>query len=179
MEGSSTEACLQVSVERAPWTSQTTCGEFGEGSDFSHTWKVHLVDNKDGTFGGVVAFHDCPGGGRARYSLSGEAPPGSATITLKGRRNLALGPLGTKAPATLDFSFTGTDPPSPNLAPRHDLGVALAVRPASVPIGAPVNHVITVVNNGPETATNVLVSATITGARQERCRTGATQREQP
>jgi len=71
-----------------------------------------------GGFIGVAKFHDCPGGGRVSYYLTGDPQTGNV-INLKGNKtDSGGGTLFGSAALTIDFTFDLTNGNiTPNLAP--------------------------------------------------------------
>ncbi len=65
---------------------------------------------------GIIAFHDCPGGGRAEYNVTGTATT-DPTIDLDGTLSFTAGPLGGTAPANQTFTVAPGGAPDPNFAP--------------------------------------------------------------
>lgn len=92
------------------------CDE-AEGT-FIYRWSVDLMkDPASGQLLGVIKFHDCPGGGRVLYYVSG-APPAQTTFTLTGEKMEGGGDLFNSAQDTVTFTFdSAAGEISPNLAP--------------------------------------------------------------
>jgi len=93
------------------------CDE-GEGT-FIYRWSVDLMkDPTTGRFIGVAKFHDCPGGGRVSYYLTGE-PQESSMIFLSGEKTASGGGnLFSSSDQTINFTFDLTSGIlSPNLTP--------------------------------------------------------------
>jgi hypothetical protein len=65
---------------------------------------------------GYINFHNCPGGGRAEYSVAGTATS-AGTIQLAGTKVVNLGALGGSTPDQVTFTVAPFGPPSPNYAP--------------------------------------------------------------
>jgi len=81
-------------------------------------WVVSLTQNGTAV-SGSISFHNCPGGGRAEYSVSGTAGTGPS-VTLSGPRTSAQGDPGglpDTTPLNGTFTFSPPGPPSPNSAP--------------------------------------------------------------
>lgn len=71
----------------------------------------------DGSYAGTVKFHNCPGGGRVAYRVTGPAQPG-LLITLTGVKKDGGGDLYKNAAETLAFSFDlSSGQITPNLSP--------------------------------------------------------------
>jgi hypothetical protein len=94
------------------WHSDAACNE----NESPYRWTVTLQQDAEGHVTGEITFHKCPGGGRAEYSVTGQATPGD-TLTLEGKKNLSLGGLGGSAPGSVTFTIQKGGPPDPNLAP--------------------------------------------------------------
>lgn len=93
------------------------CNE-AEGT-FLYRWSVDLMRNsKTGEIVGTVKFHDCPGGGRVRYYISG-APQKGPVFQLSGiKKSDGGGKLKESSPESVDFTFdSDTGQLTPNLAP--------------------------------------------------------------
>ena len=93
------------------------CDE-AEGT-YYYRWSVDLMENAaTGGFIGVAKFHDCPGGGRVSYYLTGDTQSGNV-INLKGEKtDSGGGDLFGSAEQTIDFTFDLTNGNlTPNLAP--------------------------------------------------------------
>ncbi|MHB8135605.1 MAG: hypothetical protein ACYDH1_15445 [Anaerolineaceae bacterium] len=112
-------------------TSQPTASEikviggwYGPACDeaegtYYYRWSVDLMENAaTGGFIGVAKFHDCPGGGRVSYYLTGDPHTGNV-INLKGEKtDSGGGTLFGSAAQTIDFTFDLTNGNiTPNLAP--------------------------------------------------------------
>lgn len=93
--------------------SATPCP--GETGNAAFRWVVDLAQNND-QITGVVAFHDCPGGGRASYDVTGTATTASS-VQLDGTLTSGQGPLGGTAPGSQSFTVSPGSAPSPNFAP--------------------------------------------------------------
>lgn len=90
------------------------CNE-AEGT-FIYRIAINLVkDPADGLYKGVAKFHNCPGGGRVLYYVTGTLQAGS-TVLLTGDKMVGGGALfqssGTGLPFTMDLS-TGKISPQP------------------------------------------------------------------
>jgi len=94
------------------WTGPQTCAATGNAA---FRWVVDLTQNDD-QVDGIVAFHDCPGGGRATYNVTGTATAASS-VSLDGTFAMGQGPLGGTAPANQTFTVSVSQPPDPNFAP--------------------------------------------------------------
>jgi hypothetical protein len=92
------------------------CDE-AEGT-FIYRWSVDLMKNSQtGQLKGTIKFHNCPGGGRVLYTVTGDPPAGTA-YTLPGQKMEGGGDLFGSAPDTVTFMFdSSTGQISPNLAP--------------------------------------------------------------
>jgi hypothetical protein len=92
------------------------CDSDDEG--YPYRWQVDLIlDSQTNTYAGSLAFHDCPGGGRAIYRVT--APNLNADqLSLTGVLKLGGGALFDSAPKQATFSFNRqTGKVEPNLAP--------------------------------------------------------------
>jgi hypothetical protein len=92
------------------------CAE-AEGTNI-YRWSVDLM-NDTGTGGlkGTIKFHDCPGGGRVLYRVTGSLPAGSI-YTLTGVKRDGGGVLLDAAPDSLPITFdSSTLTIDPDLAP--------------------------------------------------------------
>jgi len=82
--------------------------------------RYEITLNQEGTqVNGSITFHNCPGGGRAGYTVSGTATS-ATTITLSGPRTSTQGDasgLAGTTPAQGTFIVSRNSPPSPNYAP--------------------------------------------------------------
>jgi len=94
------------------WTGPQSCNATG---DAAFRWVVDLSQSDD-QVNGIVAFHDCPGGGRARYEVSGTATS-AASLEADGTLVSSAGPLAGTAPANQTFTLREGEPPDPNFAP--------------------------------------------------------------
>ncbi len=85
---------------------------------YPYRWQVDLIeDTQTNTYVGSVAFHNCPGGGRAVYQVRGPLASGDE-LTLTGDLKLGGGTLYNSAPKQETFTFNrGTGKIEPNLAP--------------------------------------------------------------
>lgn len=93
-------------------TGPNTCSATGNAA---FRWVVDL--NQTGAdITGVITFHDCPGGGRAEYDVTGTATS-DPTVTLEGVVTFTAGPLGGTAPANQTFTVSPGGAPDPNFAP--------------------------------------------------------------
>ncbi len=92
------------------------CDE-AEGT-YIYRWSISLMtDPNTGGVKGTAKFHNCPGGGRALYSVVGDQPIGSV-YTLTGEKRDGGGTLFDASPDSLTFSFdSSTLLLEPNLAP--------------------------------------------------------------
>jgi len=92
------------------------CDE-AEGT-YYYRWSVDLMQNPaDGSYAGTVKFHNCPGGGRVAYRITGPAQPGPL-LSLNGTLMDGGGALHDSAAASLTFTFDLTAGQiTPNLAP--------------------------------------------------------------
>lgn len=87
----------------------------GNTGNAANRWVVDLIQNND-QISGVIAFHDCPGGGRATYNVTGTATTANS-VTLDGTFDFGQGPLGGTAPGSQSFTVSPGGAPSPNFAP--------------------------------------------------------------
>jgi hypothetical protein len=92
------------------------CDE-AEGT-YIYRWSVDLMkDPQTGQLAGTVKFHNCPGGGRVLYRVSGNLPTG-AVFTLEGEKKDGGGDLLESAAESITFTFdSSTGQITPNLAP--------------------------------------------------------------
>lgn len=92
------------------------CDE-AEGT-YIYRWSVDLMnDPQTGQLAGTVKFHNCPGGGRVLYRVSGNLPAG-AVFTLAGEKKDGGGDLLESAAESITFTFdSSTGQITPNLAP--------------------------------------------------------------
>ena len=126
-----TEAAAPLSATEAPaaqpvspGTNATViggwCGPYCDEAEgtFYYRWSVDLMQNPaDGSYAGTVKFHNCPGGGRLLYRVTGAQQAGPL-ITLTGVMQQGGGALHDNAAALLEFTFDlSTGQISPNLAP--------------------------------------------------------------
>lgn len=89
----------------------------GEEENAPYRWSVEmLVDTNNNIYEGTIKFHNCPGGGRAIYRVSGSRD--GDLLRLTGDLVSGSGALNDTAPKQQAFTF---DPASgllePNLAP--------------------------------------------------------------
>lgn len=87
----------------------------GATGNAAFRWVVDL-NQTNAQISGVIAFHDCPGGGRASYNVSGTATAAN-TATVDGTLASSQGPLSSTAPASQAFTVTPNAAPNPNFAP--------------------------------------------------------------
>lgn len=87
----------------------------GATGNAAFRWVVDLNQSND-QISGVIAFHDCPGGGRASYNVSGTATAANSA-TVDGTLASSQGPLGATAPASQSFTVMPNSAPNPNFAP--------------------------------------------------------------
>ncbi|MEM6486085.1 MAG: hypothetical protein AAF662_14015, partial [Pseudomonadota bacterium] len=88
------------------------CGDSGNAA---FRWVVDLTQS--GTdVNGVITFHNCPGGGRAEYEVTGTATDGSS-LELQGSLTFSIGPLASTAPSNQVFVVSPGSAPNPNFAP--------------------------------------------------------------
>ncbi len=106
-----TPTAATVSNFAGSWTSAGTC----DNPDAPHRWTVTLTQTGS-SVSGTITFHNCPGGGRAAYAVSGTATS-AATVTLSGSKTVSLGALGASTPGSGTFTLAPSGPPSPNYAP--------------------------------------------------------------
>ncbi|GMV86055.1 MAG: hypothetical protein AMXMBFR80_19100 [Dehalococcoidia bacterium] len=93
------------------WHSAGVC----DNPSAPYRWSVGLTQ-QGAQVSGYINFHQCPGGGRAEYSVSGTATS-AGTIQLAATKTGAAGGLGGSAPAQTTFTIAPNGPPNPNLAP--------------------------------------------------------------
>ncbi|MBD3390968.1 MAG: hypothetical protein GF418_02895 [Chitinivibrionales bacterium] len=96
------------------WHSSTACAEAGETLD-QWRWYVKLSQT-DNDVSGTINFHKCPGGGAARYAVSGTYESGTS-VTLQGTKTSGRGDLNDTAPYSQTFTVEPEKAPSPNYAP--------------------------------------------------------------
>jgi hypothetical protein len=87
----------------------------GNTGNAANRWVVDLSQTND-QITGVIAFHDCPGGGRASYNVTGTATT-AGTVSLDGTLDFSVGPLAATVPATQVFTVSPGSAPNPNFAP--------------------------------------------------------------
>lgn len=98
------------------FTARTTGADCpGATGNAAFRYVVDLTQT-DAQISGVVAFHNCPGGGRASYSVTGTATAAS-TVELQGTLDTSQGPLSATAPANQSFTVSVGSAPNPNFAP--------------------------------------------------------------
>ncbi len=95
------------------WTGPQVCSATG---DAAFRWVVDLSQDSNDEVTGIIAFHECPGGGRATYSVTGTATSDNS-IQLAGSLTSSQGPLGGTAPGNQTFTVSVNQPPNPNFAP--------------------------------------------------------------
>ena len=93
------------------WHSAATC----DNPDAPYRWEINLQQDANGVVTGYIYFHDCPGGGRAAYSVSGTATSADS-ITLEGQKESQRGGLGSSAPGSQTFTLNQGGAPEPNFA---------------------------------------------------------------
>lgn len=118
---SATEASVPQPASASPAT--VVGGWYGAYCDeaegtYYYRWSVDLMQNPaDGSYAGTVKFHNCPGGGRVAYRVTGPAQPGTL-LSLNGTLMDGGGALHETAAASLTFTFDLTAGQiTPNLAP--------------------------------------------------------------
>ncbi|MEM6486033.1 MAG: hypothetical protein AAF662_13755, partial [Pseudomonadota bacterium] len=95
------------------WTSSVRCpGAYG---DAATRWSISL-QQAGSEVSGKIAFHRCPGGGRATYNVTGIAGSGEV-VTLNGTLIDSRGPLADTASRNVTFSVRKNAAPEPNIAP--------------------------------------------------------------
>jgi hypothetical protein len=94
-----------------------TCDE--EEGTFIYRWSVDLMVNAaSGGFIGVAKFHDCPGGGRVSYYLTGDPQSGNIIFLVGEKTDSGGGDLFGSADQTINFTFDlSTGKLTPNLSP--------------------------------------------------------------
>jgi hypothetical protein len=92
------------------WHSSVAC----DNADAPYSWAVSLQQTA-GNVSGTIAFHNCPGGGRAEYTVTGTATS-AGTVTLQGTKFLTLGGLGGSTPGSTTFTIAKFGAPTPNYA---------------------------------------------------------------
>ncbi len=93
------------------FTSAGTCAATGNAA---FRWVVDL-NQTDDQVTGVIAFHKCPGEGRAEYSVTGTATTASS-VQLNGTLTSSQGPMAATAPANQTFTVSVGQAPNPNFA---------------------------------------------------------------
>jgi hypothetical protein len=93
------------------------CDE-AEGT-YYYRWSVDLMENAaSGGFIGVAKFHDCPGGGRVSYYLTGNPQTGNIIFLVGDKTDSGGGDLFGSAEQTINFTFDlTTGKITPNLSP--------------------------------------------------------------
>jgi predicted heme/steroid binding protein len=117
--GASVQASASVTVESESeatyeWNSPYECSE-QEGTVYGWRWNV-VLSGSDGFITGYIYFHDCPGGGRIAYEVSGIVRE-DGTFEVSGSLIFSVGPLASYAPIQQDFILRVNEEPSPNFAP--------------------------------------------------------------
>ena len=89
----------------------------GEEENAPYRWSVEmLIDPKNNVYEGTIKFHNCPGGGRVSYRVSGSSD--GSLLHLTGDLVDGGGDLSTTAPMQQTFIFDpATGVIEPNLAP--------------------------------------------------------------
>ena len=81
----------------------SACDEM-EGT-YPYTWEVHLmVDSQTGATSGTVKFHNCPGGGRVLYTVTGTKTDDSLLVMQATKQN-GGGTLYNDSPDSRTFNF--------------------------------------------------------------------------
>lgn len=93
------------------WHSSVLCGENDEPK---YTWVVNLSQSSNGKVTGTIDFHNCPGGGAAFYSVTGQAA-GDPVLVLSGSKTGGRGGLGGSAPGNVQFTIRYKGAPNPDL----------------------------------------------------------------
>ncbi len=115
MSASAVVTVNAVSTRSLDWTSYQSCGEVSE-PEYGYKWSISLYqDGSDVT--GNIYFHDCPGGGRVSYALSGTAAVDADIFILNGTKNGGQGGLYSSTPASAQFTVGMEYSPNPNYAP--------------------------------------------------------------
>lgn len=96
------------------WHSAAACDEPETG--WEHRWSVDLDQDPAGVVTGTIRYHECPGGGRAEYSVHGVATA-ATSIRLFATQSGGAGDLGRSAPRQRVMWITPDGMPSFNLAP--------------------------------------------------------------
>ncbi len=93
------------------------CDE-AEGT-FLYRWSVDLMQNpQTGEIFGTVKFHDCPGGGRVRYYVTGKSQMGPIYQLSGIKKSDGGGELMESSPESIEFTFdSDSGQLTPNLAP--------------------------------------------------------------
>jgi hypothetical protein len=117
---------LQVEETTQPINSEIKVigGWYGPACDeeegtFIYRWSVDLMENAtSGGFIGVAKFHDCPGGGRVSYYLTGDHQTGNIIFLIGDKTDSGGGDLFGSAEQTINFTFDlTTGEITPNLSP--------------------------------------------------------------
>jgi len=89
----------------------------GEEENAPYRWSVEmLIDPKNNVYEGTIKFHNCPGGGRVSYRVSGSSD--GSLLHLTGDFVDGGGELSNTAPMQQTFTFNpATGVIEPNLAP--------------------------------------------------------------
>jgi hypothetical protein len=95
------------------WHSAVECGE----ADAPYSWEIELRQTGDVQVDGEIRFHNCPGGGRAVYAVSGTIERGYNYVVLEGRRTSSRGTLANLTPDVVSFEARLGLPPNPNFLP--------------------------------------------------------------
>ena len=90
-----------------------------EEGTYIYRWSVDLMEGPaSGGFIGVAKFHDCPGGGRVSYYLTGDPQTGNIIFLVGEKTDSGGGDLFGSAAQTIDFTFDlTTGKLTPNLSP--------------------------------------------------------------
>ena len=90
-----------------------------EEGTFIYRWSVDLMEGPaSGGFIGVAKFHDCPGGGRVSYYLTGDPQTENIIFLVGEKTDNGGGDLFGSAAQTIDFTFDlTTGKITPNLSP--------------------------------------------------------------
>ena len=99
---------------RIRWHSPVSCNEPNE--NYAWRWMVDLQLHDNFVSGGIY-FHDCPGKGRAAYSVSGTIVNGRSPFVVSGSKFFDGGELAENTPSSQTFSLNYNASVNPNYTP--------------------------------------------------------------
>ncbi len=79
-------------------------------------WEVSLQQSPTGAITGTIKYHNCPGGGRVTYNVTGQATT-APTVQLQASKTESLGDLGDATLLSVTITIAPQGPPSPNYTP--------------------------------------------------------------